>query len=73
MGFQTWADLVILDLTDFNMILGMTWLSLYNTILNFHAKSIALEIPNNERLEWKEVDKPNPAKVISYIWSRKMV
>lgn len=72
MGFQTWADLVILDMTDFNVILGMTWLSLYNTMLNFHAKAIALEILNKERLELKELDKPKLAKVIFYIQARKM-
>lgn len=29
MGFQTWANLVILDMTNFDIILGMTWLSSY--------------------------------------------
>ena len=27
MGFQTWDDLVILDMDDFDIILGMNWLS----------------------------------------------
>lgn len=34
MGFKTWADLVILDMTDFDIIFGMTWLSHYNGLLN---------------------------------------
>ena len=27
MGLQTWGDLMILDMDDFDIILGMTWLS----------------------------------------------
>ncbi|WMV58073.1 hypothetical protein MTR67_051458 [Solanum verrucosum] len=40
MGFQTCADLVILDMTDFDIILGMTWLSLYYVVLNCNAKGV---------------------------------
>ncbi|WMV25986.1 hypothetical protein MTR67_019371 [Solanum verrucosum] len=75
MGFQTWADLVILDMTYFDIILGMTWLSLYYAVLNCNAKSVTLEIPGRKKLEWEGVYKPKPAKVISFIrarnwWSR---
>ncbi|WMV27244.1 hypothetical protein MTR67_020629 [Solanum verrucosum] len=40
MGFQTWADLVILDMTDFNIILVMTWLSPYYVVLNCNTMSV---------------------------------
>lgn len=66
-GIPDLADLVILDMTDFNVILHMTWLSLYNTVVNFYAKVVALEIPDKERLEWKGMDKPKPARAIFYI------
>ncbi|WMV14153.1 hypothetical protein MTR67_007538 [Solanum verrucosum] len=62
MGFQTWADLVILDMTDFNIILSMTCLSLYYVVLNCNAKSVTLEIPGKEKLEWEGVYKPMPTK-----------
>ncbi|KAH0682648.1 hypothetical protein KY289_020400 [Solanum tuberosum] len=56
MGFQTWDDLVILDMTDFDIILGMTWLSPYYAVLNCNTKSITLEISGREKLEWEGVD-----------------
>ncbi|WMV25259.1 hypothetical protein MTR67_018644 [Solanum verrucosum] len=56
MDFQTWDDLVILDMTDFDIILGMTWLSPYYAVLNCNTKSITLEIPGREKLECEGVD-----------------
>jgi len=58
MGFQTWADLVILDMTDFDIILGMTWLSPYYDVLNCNTKYVSLEIPGREILEWEGMYKP---------------
>ncbi|KAL3324043.1 hypothetical protein AABB24_038290 [Solanum stoloniferum] len=51
MGFQTWVDLVILDMTDFDIIFGMTWLSPYYVVLTCNAKFVTLEIPDKEKLE----------------------
>ena len=73
MGFQTWADLVILDMTEFDIILGMTWLSPYYVVLNCNTKFVTLEIPKREKLEWEGVYKPKQAKIISSIWARKLV
>ncbi|WMV25936.1 hypothetical protein MTR67_019321 [Solanum verrucosum] len=73
MGFQTWADFVILDITNFDIILGMTWLSPYYVMLNCNTKSVTLEIPDREKLEWEGGYKPKSAKVISSIWARKLV
>ena len=72
-GFQTWADLVILDMTDFDIILGMTWLSPYYVVLNCNTKFVTLEIPGREKLEWEGVYKPKQAKIISSIRDRKLV
>ncbi|KAH0632992.1 hypothetical protein KY284_035778 [Solanum tuberosum] len=72
-GFQTWVDLVILDVTNFDINLGITWLSSYYVVLNFNTKSLTLEIPGREKLEWKGVYKSKPSNVISYIWARKLV
>lgn len=42
---QTWVCLVIVDMLDFDVILGMNWLSPYNDVLNCNAKTIIVEIP----------------------------
>ena len=41
-GCDTHDDLKVLDIVDFDVILGMDWLSSYYGILNFHAKTINL-------------------------------
>ncbi|WMV59131.1 hypothetical protein MTR67_052516 [Solanum verrucosum] len=73
MGYQSWADLVILDMTDFDIILGMTWLSSYYVVLSCNTKSVALEIPRKEKVEWEGVYKPKQPKIISSIRARKLV
>ncbi|WMV38729.1 hypothetical protein MTR67_032114 [Solanum verrucosum] len=73
MSFQTWADLVILDMTNFDTILGMTRLSLYYVVLNCNTKFVTLEILGREKLEWEGMYKPKQAKIISSIRARKLV
>ena len=68
MGFQTWADLVFLDMTQFDIILSMTWLSPYYAVLNWNTKFVNLEIWGRNKLEWKGVYKPKQGKIISFIW-----
>ncbi|XP_070045906.1 uncharacterized protein [Nicotiana tomentosiformis] len=50
-GYDTRADLLLLDMTDFEVILGMDWLSPYHAILDCHGKTIALAMPELPRLE----------------------
>ncbi|WMV46853.1 hypothetical protein MTR67_040238 [Solanum verrucosum] len=71
--FQTWADLVILDMTDFVVILGITWLSPYYVVFNCNTEIMTLEIPGREKLEWEGVYKPKPPEIISFIRARKLV
>ncbi|XP_070056797.1 uncharacterized protein [Nicotiana tomentosiformis] len=50
-GYETIADLLLLDMIDFEVILGMDWLSPYHVILDCHAKTITLAMPELRRLE----------------------
>lgn len=43
-GFDTWSDLIQLDMLDFNIILGMDWLCPYHDVLDYYAKTITLVI-----------------------------
>ena len=69
MGFQTWGGLVILDMYDFDINWGTTWLYPYYAMFNFSCKFVTLEIPGRERLEWERVYKPKQANIISSIRS----
>ncbi|XP_070045439.1 uncharacterized protein [Nicotiana tomentosiformis] len=50
-GYETRADLLLLDMTDFEVILGMDWLSSYHAVLDCHAKTVTLAMPELPRLE----------------------
>ncbi|XP_070005711.1 uncharacterized protein [Nicotiana sylvestris] len=72
-GFETRSDLMLLDMIDFQVILGMDWLSPYHTVLDCHAKTILLVIPGLPRLEWKGSTVDTPSRVISFLKDRHMV
>ncbi|XP_070057348.1 uncharacterized protein [Nicotiana tomentosiformis] len=44
-GYETIFDLLLLCMVDFDVILGMYWLSPYHTILDYHAKTVTLDMP----------------------------
>ena len=46
---NTYVDLVILELSDFDVILGMTWLSPNFAILDCNAKTVILVKPGQFR------------------------
>lgn len=48
---HTWVDLIILDMLDFDVILGITYLSLYHAILKFNVKIVTLEMPGMDNLD----------------------
>ncbi|XP_070050713.1 uncharacterized protein [Nicotiana tomentosiformis] len=44
-GFETRVDLLLHSMIDFDVILGMDWLSPYHAILDCHAKTVTLAMP----------------------------
>ncbi|XP_070028720.1 uncharacterized protein [Nicotiana sylvestris] len=71
--FETREDLLLLDMIDFEVILGMDWLSPYHAVLDCHAKTISLVMPELLRLEWKGSTVDTPSQVISFLKARHMV
>lgn len=51
MGFKTWADKVILDMIDFDIILSVNFLSPYFDVLIYNTLSVTQEILGREKLE----------------------
>ncbi|XP_070005778.1 uncharacterized protein [Nicotiana sylvestris] len=72
-GFETRADLLLLDMIDFKVILGMDWLTPYHALLDCHAKTVSLVMPGLPRLEWKGSTVDTPSRVISFLKAQHMV
>ncbi|XP_070057979.1 uncharacterized protein [Nicotiana tomentosiformis] len=72
-GCETKADLLLLDMTDSEVILGIDWLSPYYVVLDCHAKTVTLAMPELPRLKWKGSSVSAPSRVISFLKARHMV
>ncbi|XP_070022639.1 uncharacterized protein [Nicotiana sylvestris] len=72
-GFETRADLLLLDMIDLEVILGMDWLSPYHAVLDCHAKTVSLAMPGLLRLEWKGSIVDISSRVISFLKAQHMV
>ena len=72
-GLETRVDLLLLDMVDFDVILGMDWLYPYHAILDCHAKTVTLALPDLPRLEWRGTSGHCTRSVISYVKARHMV
>ena len=55
---NTHVDLVILEMVDFDVILGMTWLSPNFAILDCNAKTVTLAKPETDPLVWEVTTLP---------------
>ncbi|XP_070017126.1 uncharacterized protein [Nicotiana sylvestris] len=45
-GRDTIADLIVFDMIDFDMLMGMDWLSSFYVMVDCHANIVKFEIPN---------------------------
>ncbi|XP_070046456.1 uncharacterized protein [Nicotiana tomentosiformis] len=72
-SLKTRVDLLLLSMVDFDMILGMDWLSLCRAVLDCHAKTVTLAMPGLPRIEWRYSLNCVPSKVISYLKAQRMV
>ncbi|XP_070057133.1 uncharacterized protein [Nicotiana tomentosiformis] len=52
-GYESRYNLLLLNMVDFDVILGMDWLSPHHAILDCHAKTMTLAMPGLPRLEWR--------------------
>lgn len=66
-------DLLLLCMVDFDVILGMNWLSPCRDILECHAKTVTLAIPGVPRIEWRCLTDFVPSRVISFLKAQRML
>ncbi|XP_070005343.1 uncharacterized protein [Nicotiana sylvestris] len=72
-GFETRADLMLLDIIDFEVILGMDRLSPYHVVLDCHVKTVNLAMLKLPRLERKGSSVSTSSQVISFLKAQHMV
>ena len=72
MESNTHVDLVILEMVDFDVILGMTWLSPNFEILDCNAKTVTLAKPEIDPLVWEGDYTSTPVCIISFISAKRM-
>ena len=70
MGYDTYADLKVLDMVYFDVILGMDWLSSNHAILNYYAKTITLAMPGIPIVEWRGTHSHPSKGLISFLKAR---
>ena len=66
------ADLVLLEVIDFDVILGMNWLAQYYACLDCREKVVIFKIPNNDEFRFRGDKSSIPPNLISAITARKM-
>lgn len=49
---DTYADLIILDMLNFDVVLGIDWLAHYHTVMDCFAKTITLAMPGIPPVMW---------------------
>ncbi|XP_070043826.1 uncharacterized protein [Nicotiana tomentosiformis] len=60
-------------MVNFDVILGMDWLSPCHAMLDFHAKTVTLVMPGFPWIEWRGSLDYVPSIVISYLKSQRIV
>ncbi|XP_070014108.1 uncharacterized protein [Nicotiana sylvestris] len=72
-GRQTSADLVELEMLDFDAIMGMDWLAACYAMVDCRAKTARFHFPGKPVLEWVSNTATPRGKFISYLKARKMI
>ncbi|XP_070015782.1 uncharacterized protein [Nicotiana sylvestris] len=72
-GRNTKADLIELEMVDFDVIIGMDWLYSCYAMLDCHAKIVRFQFPNEEVLEWEGSSASFVGKFISYLKAQQMI
>ncbi|XP_070041442.1 uncharacterized protein [Nicotiana tomentosiformis] len=72
-SFETRDDLLLLNMVDFDVILGMDLVSPYHAILDCHAETGTLAMLDLPRLECRGTLDYIPSKLVSFLKAQQMV
>ncbi|KAH0694961.1 hypothetical protein KY285_022058 [Solanum tuberosum] len=70
---NTKADLVELDMVDFDVILGMDWLHACYASLDCRTRTVKFQFPNEPVIMWSSSSTVPKGRFISYLKARKLV
>ncbi|KAH0650238.1 hypothetical protein KY284_030150 [Solanum tuberosum] len=70
---STRADLVELDMIDFDVILGMDWLHACYASIDCRTRVVKFQFPNEPVIEWSSSSAVPKGHFISYLKARKLV
>ena len=72
-GSNSHVDLIILEMVDFDVIQGMSWLSPNFAILDCNAKTVTLAKPGTDPLVWEGDYTSTPVRIISFLRAKRMI
>ncbi|XP_075080109.1 uncharacterized protein LOC142165459 [Nicotiana tabacum] len=72
-GRHTLANLILLDMIDFDMLIRMDWSSSCYAIVDCHAKIVKFEIPNEPSFILKGSQVPETCKILSFMKAQRLL
>jgi hypothetical protein len=65
--------LIPLELHDFDIILGMDWVSKYKALIDCYAKTVTFQIPEGRRMVFEGERIPKPTALILVVTTQKLL
>ena len=67
------ANLIVLDMVDFDVILGMDWLSTHRALVDCYAKTVEFSIPGQQNLRFVGEKKSLTPALVSCVQSTNLI
>ena len=72
-GREIYVDLVVLEIEDFEVILGMDWLSKYRAAIDFNNKTVTFQLPGEKKFTFVGTNKRMSLSIISAMKASKLL
>lgn len=72
-GCKTWIGLIILDMVEFDVLLGLDWLNPYHVVLYCYVKTVILALSGVQRIAWKSMFHSGPKRILSFLQACRLV
>ncbi|KAG6488837.1 hypothetical protein ZIOFF_050088 [Zingiber officinale] len=72
-GHTMHADLIVFPMPEFNIILGMGWLSMNKAVIDFQCRTVQLSPPGGEPFTFVAAKNSRKPRLISFLQARKVI